>query len=369
MHRRNKEKRATSAGPLPPSAATRALLTALDGPEATARLDRLVHKIDEFLADRGCLLRRLLGDLVGAEYAYPPSAPTIERIRKVDTLLHLVFLRGEAQEAVTGVDATAPAARLDGDALTPTRPRAQQPTRHHTQHATTPAPTAASVGPLVNCTINQTNEIMPLMAVVSLTLENLPDDAEAGVNIALRYWPAAMGGSSDDIGKDGAPPAGALWSSVAFLNRSAPAAELNLFRLRAAQLHVAEVWASWPGGESMLETLTWTARGTGVPRFDSGSLAQIEGSHWAGLRPSPDARPVPEGGTAALIENAFGRCWQITAAHEFKFLRIPHNGSRLTHAAMRRIKYKLGGEPASGARARATPLFVCSCAPAHRAWR
>jgi len=177
-----------------------------------------------------------------------------------------------------GVDATAPAARLDGDALTPTRPRAQQPTRHHTQHATTPAPTAASVGPLVNCTINQTNEIMPLMAVVSLTLENLPDDAEAGVNIALRYWPAAMGGSSDDIGKDGAPPAGALWSSVAFLNRSAPAAELNLFRLRAAQLHVAEVWASWPGGESMLETLTWTARGTGVPRFDSGSLAQIEGS-------------------------------------------------------------------------------------------
>ena len=82
-----------------------------------------------------------------------------------------------------------------------------------------------------------------------------------------------------------------------------------------------------------------------------------------------DARPATEGGTAALIENVFGSCWQITAAYGFKKNRFPRNGSNLTHAAMMRIKHKLGGEPASGARSRATPVFVCSCAPAHRAWR
>ena len=179
-------------GSMPLSAATRALLTALDDPDAKDRLAEFVHTIDAFLADHGSRLGRLLHDLVGPEYLNPRVVPPhIESIRTVDVFLHLVFLRGEA---------------LD----------------------------------------------------------------------------------------DGTP---------------------------------------------------------------------------TGLRPSPDARPAPEGGTAALIENAFGACWQITAAHEFKFLRFPHNGSRLTHAAMRRIKYKLGGEPASGARSRATPLFVWSCAPAHRAWR
>ena len=192
VHRAPRPQGCLRQGSMPLSTATRALLTALDAPKATARLDQFVHTIDVFLADHGSRLGRLLHDLVGPEYLDPPVVPPpIERIRTVDVFLHLVFLRAEALDDVTR----------------------------------------------------------------------------------------------------------------------------------------------------------------------------------AGLRPSPDARPAPEGGTAALIENVFGGCWQITAAHEFKFLRFPHNGSRLTLAAMRRIKYKLGGEPASGARARATPLFVCSCAPAHRAWR
>lgn len=188
VHRAPRPQGCLRQGSVPLSTATRALLTALDEPGATARLDQFVHKIDAFLADRGSRLGRLLHDLLGPEYLCPPVVPPpIERIRTVDVFLRLVFLRGEAL----------------GDVM----------------------------------------------------------------------------------------------------------------------------------------------------------------------RPSPDARPAPEGGTEALIENAFGACWRITAAHELTFLRYPHNGSRLTLAAMRRIKYKLGGEPASGARSRAMPLFVCSCAPAHRAWR